>query len=719
MGAGVPALDGVRALAVAAVLADHGGLAGTGGGFVGVDVFFVLSGFLITSLLLAEHRRTGRIDLAGFWTRRARRLLPALVIVVLAVGLFRDLFPPDAVAGLRADALSALGWVANWRFETQRTDYFSQGGTPSPLQHTWSLGVEEQYYLLWPLLLVALAGLTAVSVRHRRAQGACAPDIWRLAVGRLAVCGAVASAVEAVVLASHGALSRVYFGTDTRSQALLIGAAAAAMLAPYWPSHDAAQKPLASPRARLICKLLPVGGLAALAAAVHWASGSPAEFRLGLLTGVALAAGMLITGVSLEPTGIVARVLATRPMVGLGMVSYGIYLWHWPVFLAVDGARTGMSGIPLFAVRCLATLALAVISWVLVERPLRRWRPVPGRVLPTVAWAVAVAAAVIVVAVPVGLDPGAGAGDLPPDLPAQMAASASTPSVVARSHSLPLLGPGAPALSRSSNGPAGTAHVPVVSTVTDPSKTTSAATAARTPRSVPLSSAPAPKKTRDPNRPLTVDVFGDSIAWTLMRYLPDTPGVTFIDHTALGCGVVRGGPYRYFGDVSDQRPQCDAWPRTWSAQVAADRPDEALLLVGRWETMDRLQSGQWKHLGDPTFDGNLADELGRAITVLGATGARVVISTEPYNRRGEKPDGSLYPEDEPQRVDRWNAIVRAVLSDRPAVKLLDLNKQLCPGGAYTPDVDGIRVRSDGVHLTPAGVAWLTPWLVSALRTDFR
>ncbi len=169
-GNGIPALDGIRALAVALVLADHGGIPGVPGGFIGVDVFFVLSGFLITSLLLDELGRTGGIDLPGFWVRRARRLLPALIVMVMAVVVLRELFPSEAVAAVRDDAVAAFFWVANWVFVFRDTDYFTQGDTPSPLQHTWSLAVEEQYYVVWPLVLVAVAVLLAWLTRHRRQQ---------------------------------------------------------------------------------------------------------------------------------------------------------------------------------------------------------------------------------------------------------------------------------------------------------------------------------------------------------------------------------------------------------------------------------------------------------------------------------------------------------------------------------------------------------------------
>ena len=176
-GNGIPALDGIRAVAVGLVLADHGGIPGVGGGFIGVDVFFVLSGFLITSLLLDELGRTGTIDLPGFWVRRARRLLPALIVMVLAVVVLRELFPSDAVAAVRDDAVGAFFWVANWVFVFRDTDYFTQGDPPSPLQHTWSLAVEEQYYVLWPLVLlaVAVAARTAEEAPRHQAEAAHGP----------------------------------------------------------------------------------------------------------------------------------------------------------------------------------------------------------------------------------------------------------------------------------------------------------------------------------------------------------------------------------------------------------------------------------------------------------------------------------------------------------------------------------------------------------------
>jgi peptidoglycan/LPS O-acetylase OafA/YrhL/lysophospholipase L1-like esterase len=625
------------------------------GGFIGVDVFFVLSGFLITSLLLDEFGRSPRIHLAEFWTHRARRLLPALVVMVLAVGLGRELFPPDAVAGLRDEAIAAFLWVANWSFVAQKTDYFEQGGTPSPLQHTWSLGVEEQYYLVWPLL-IAVAALLAARARRRCPPVRPRTVAWTVFV--LAAAGAVVSAIAAIVLASHDSLNRVYFGTDTRAQALLMGSAASALLVRDWSALLAGRCPIRSQWGRSSARTLPVVGLAGLVAAAHYTNGSVGEFGHGLLIAAAAAALAVVVPVALDQHSPVARMLAGRPLVWLGAISYGVYLWHWPVFLALNGQRTGWTGFPLLVVRCITTFALATASWWLIEQPIRRWRPVRVELLPLAGATVATAVAVTVLVVPVGTRPGAAvASSLPPDV---------SPAVAARP--------------------------PAVATG---------------PRSVIAQ--------RDPTRPRTISVFGDSIAWTLMHYLPATPGFDFIDHTMMGCGIVRGGPYRYFGQVHDQGPDCDAWPSTWSAQLAQDRPDVALLMVGRWETMDRVNDGHWTQLGDPSFDAYLTGELQRAIDVLDATGGRLVVATEPYNRRGEKPDGSLYPEDQPERVSRWNALLRRVIGQHPNVAVLDLNKKLCPDGLYTANVDGVRVRSDGVHFTPEGVGWLTPWLEESLR----
>ncbi len=649
--AGIPALDGVRALAVALVLADHGGIPGVPGGFIGVDVFFVLSGFLITSLLLDELGRTGRIDLPGFWVRRARRLLPALIVMAMAVVVLRQLFPSGAIAAVRDDAVAAFFWVANWVFVFRHTDYFKQGDAPSPLQHTWSLAVEEQYYVVWPLVLVAVAVVLAWLSRRRPNRPSLRTVRW--VVFGLAAAGTAASAIAASVLVSDASLNRVYFGTDTRVQALLVGAAASALLVGDWSSLTRYSMLLRSRWAGWVAQVLPVIGLGTLAAAAHFATGSVREFRAGLLIVVAVAAVLVVAPVALQQRGLVARVLAIPPLVWLGMISYGVYLWHWPIFLALNGERTGLTGMPLFAIRAVATVAVAAASWWLIEQPIRRWRPVHVPQLRFAAATLATAAVATMLVVPVG----SGQGDIRRGGADVLSAAAVQPEVPVEIGGTAQLAPG----------------------------------------------------TR------TVAVFGDSMAWTMMRYLPPTPGFKFIDYTTIGCGIARGGPYRSTGDTLRQKPECETWPARWAQRINHVRPDVVLLIIGRWETVDRVNEGHWTHVGDPGFDGYIGGELRRALDILGSTGARVVVTTAPYNRRGEQADGSLYPEDDPDRVDAWNTLVRRVVGQRRKAKLLDLNEKLCPDGVYTNRVDGIKMRMDGLHPTPEAVKWLTPWLEDALR----
>jgi peptidoglycan/LPS O-acetylase OafA/YrhL len=637
-------LDGIRALAVLAVLATHAGIPFLPGGFIGVDVFFVLSGFLITSLLYDELVVTGRINLGGFWTRRARRLLPAALVMIVAVVAARPLFVPDSVASLRGDAIATALWSGNWRWALQGTDYFAQGGTPSPLQHTWSLAVEEQFYLVWPLLLLACR-----AVRRRRLLA-------------LSLAGVVASALATYVLAGVASPGRVYFGTDTRAQELLVGAALAALLAPTWRWRAVtplgAQSPQYAGRQPLPL-LLSVCGLAALAGIATTVTGAPSEFRHGLLLLTALAAAALLAGVILDSGQPVARLLSTRLLVGIGRISYGLYLWHWPVYLALDGEHTGLHGYELAALRAAVTGVLAGASFVLIERPCQHLRVRPRRVLPAAAAGVAAVVAI---------------------------AACTAPAVP-----VPQVTVVSPAWSGPSVRPL----------------SVRAELAARLPAAAP--------RTTSRHGPLSVAVFGDSVSLTLALYMPQEPGIRFTDYSVLGCGIAIGGPYVFQGRQWPDNPVCDAWPRRWLRQLRTDRPDEVLLMVGRWETMDHFYQGQWQHVGDPAYDLYLAALLSEAITVLGSTGARVVVATEPYNQGGEKPDGSLYPEDNPIRVTVWNRLLRAVVALHPGTQVLDLNRKLCPNGTFTWTVDGVQVRSDGVHLTPQGVRWLAPWLVRELR----
>lgn len=674
----VPALDGLRAVAVAAVLAFHGGMPGASGGFLGVDAFFVLSGYLITSLLLAESARTGRVDLAAFWGRRARRLLPALLLVVVAVAVgARVLLPPEELRLLRGDGAAALLYVANWRMIDRGSDYFAQTAAPSPLEHTWSLGIEEQFYLLWPLVLVALLR----STRPRRAG-------LRLLV-LLCLAGAVASTAALAATYAAEDPGRAYYGTDTRGASILVGAALAGLLALRSEVGDGARvravRRVAQPAVAGRGWRAGLGGLAAASAGVTaWAwthmSGTDERLYDGGLAVLAVAVAVVVAHVVLVPSGWSARMLSLPPLPALGLVSYGVYLWHWPVFLAANAARTGLEGPTLFAVRCALTVGIATLSYVLVERRVRRRVP-SGRPVLVVGGAgvvVGTGAAVLLVAT---------AG---PTVPTP---AAETSVVAAVDRFL------------EDDDPGGSA--PATGGSTDRSRRSRAA---RPPRPQPS------LHHRVPGRPVVVDVFGDSVAWTLVNYLPDHPDLVVHDRTLMGCGVSRTAPFRYFGRLYPGLMRtCREWPRAWRAAIARDDPDVAFVLVGRWETMDRVLDGRWTHVGDPEFDAHLRSELELAIRLAGARGAHVLLATEPYNRRGERLDGSLFPEDDPERVTAWNHLLRSVAARHRGVTVVELGERISPGGRFSWTAGGYQVRSDGLHLTPSGVqGWIAPWLLPQL-----
>jgi len=368
-GGRVLGLDGLRAVAVLLVLGFHFGVGGLGGGFFGVDVFYVLSGFLITGLLLAEYERRDRIGLGTFWLRRARRLLPALLLVLVAVTLMvRFAEPAGTYPGFRGAALSALFYVSNWWQVATSGNYFVATGATSPLTHTWSLAVEEQFYLVWPLVVLGVLHLAGSFRRGVRA------------VLAVAAVGAVASAVEMAALFHPGGnTTRIYFGTDTHAQSVLVGAVLACLLTLVARRQGASgMAPLARAGAvRIVLTVAGlVGGLVVLLAARRLDGASSAAYRGGFLL-VALCSAVAIAAVVTVPRGPLARLLSIAPLVWLGTLSYGIYLWHFPVAVYLDAGRTGLHGPALLALRTGVTVAVAAASFYLVERPVlegRFWR---------------------------------------------------------------------------------------------------------------------------------------------------------------------------------------------------------------------------------------------------------------------------------------------------------------------------------------------------------
>jgi len=399
----LPGLDGVRALAVVAVLLYHSDLLWMPGGFLGVDVFFVLSGFLITSLLLGEVSRTGRIDFRGFYLRRARRLLPALLLVLAFSSVLAATVARDAAGQYLADLPPALLYVLNWSYVFSDQSYFAAFGRPPLLQHLWSLSIEEQFYLVWPTVMLVA---------------------WRLGgtrwVGRLALAGALLSTAWMVGLSvsqdmPFGAdASRVYFGTDTHAMGVLLGSALAVVWVPGRMRRDVA------PAARVLLDgvglLALVGVLASFVLVNEY---SAWLYRGGFLAIAALAAVLL--AVASHPASLLGRGLGVAPLRWLGERSYGLYLWHWPVFVVTrPGVDIPWDGAGVVILRLVLVGVLAELSYRYVEMPIRqgafgRWwaglREGRAQLRPRLLLGAASAGLVVVTAISVLLATATGPGE--------------------------------------------------------------------------------------------------------------------------------------------------------------------------------------------------------------------------------------------------------------------------------------------------------------------
>jgi peptidoglycan/LPS O-acetylase OafA/YrhL/lysophospholipase L1-like esterase len=351
----MPGLDGLRAVAVLAVIAFHEQLGWAPGGLLGVGVFFTLSGYLITDLLLGQWAARGRIALADFWARRARRLLPALFVMVAVITAWVTLFDRARLSALRGADAAAATYSSNWYLIVKGQSYFARFAPPQPLDHLWSLAVEEQFYIVWPWLL--LAGLVLVRKIRRGRPGGVA---W-LALPTLALAAGSALAMLALY---HPGLdpTRVYEGTDTRAAGLLIGAA----LAMTWPSR----RPAPGRAARAVLDVAGFAGLAVIALMI-WRTGqySPFLYRGGLVL-LSFASAAVIAAVAV-PGAITGRVLGCRPLRWLGVRSYGIYLWHYPVIVLTTPANS-TENLVRAAWQTAVTIVVAALSWRFIEEPIRR-----------------------------------------------------------------------------------------------------------------------------------------------------------------------------------------------------------------------------------------------------------------------------------------------------------------------------------------------------------
>lgn len=396
----VAGLDGLRALAVMTVMAFHLGWSFVPGGAFGVSLFFTLSGYLITQVMLADHDRVGKVDLKRFWTRRLRRLVPGSIVCLIAVTVVA-LFGLLEGDRLRGDLFAALGYSANWRFATAGTTYAELfESTPSPVLHFWSLAIEEQFYIIFPLLMVVL-------LRWRK-----------LLVPTLALL--TGASVAAMVLTSSRNLA--YYGTHTRAAELLIGALLALVI------------PVSKQLSTAVQKIVATLGVVAFVAFVYIATNahtSDAWLYQGGLSGFSLISSVLIIAV-LVP-GPLRLLMSSRPMVAIGRITYSLYLFHWPVFVVLNEDRMGFDGVALSLTRIAVTVLFACLSAWLIENPVRFRKVLRKPVRAGVGMVAAMAATLVVMSAVSTSPPTALAGVNAPDEIVQFAAPSSVvPSVPTR-----------------------------------------------------------------------------------------------------------------------------------------------------------------------------------------------------------------------------------------------------------------------------------------------
>jgi peptidoglycan/LPS O-acetylase OafA/YrhL len=647
-----PALDGVRALAVAAVVAYHlGGGSGSPvrGGFLGVDVFFVLSGYLITGLLLAEHARAGRIALAGFWLRRARRLLPAALLVLVAVAAWVWWSqPPETWPARRADLLWTLGYGANWHFLATAQDYFAAYTGASPLRHAWSLAVEEQFYLAWPLLVIA-----ALAVGRRRG--------WGRTQALVALAAAtVASAVAFAALWSASDPSAAYYSTLGRAQELLAGAVLAVALPPLTARGPAVT--IARPLAGLALVTL-------LGAMLLLPDDSPGYFHGGALVLCAVTAALL-GAIELAPHALVARVLSLPPLVALGRISYGVYLWHWPVIIALPLPPGGAGAINTQIERLALTLAAASASFLVVERPvLTGHLPLIGRSRRRFALAAvtAVALTATITLTATRLPPMVEAGitdradrDCPGE---QVGDFMSCLKVDA--------GPAAPALA----------------------------------------------------------VLGDSTARALAAGLDETAArehFSWVQAAWQRCTVTG----LLVVPPADRVPDASARACTAMVDRAVDRAldryhPQVVLVAEYWlHNQDVVVDGVRLRIGSAAYRAAVRARYTALVDRVAARGGRTVLLELPP--RGESLGAVVAPArpagrgrgPDPTRVARlaYNEDLAAVVAARPGTSsLVSVTDLLCSAGHCPAVLDGMLARTDGVHFTSAYARVLVPALVQRIE----
>ncbi len=655
-----PALDGTRALAVTAVLLFHGGISWMSGGYLGVSVFFTLSGYLITSLLLTEHTHSGRVDSAAFYSRRARRLLPASVVCLVGVSVLAWAGRFSGVSNIRRDVMGGLFQVFNWVKLLSGESYAdlltNADGLSRPLDHYWSLAIEEQFYWLWPL---AFVGLIAFGRR------------WNVRpvvlVGGLTALSAVAAPVIAQVWGSDAA----YWATPARICEILAGA----LVACWLHGRDVSQR--FAPLAPAALGVLAVGG-------VLFPEGSGPAYE-GVLPLVALCSAALITG--LQAQGPLRQLLSVQPVVFLGKISYGVYLYHWPVFVLIDRERWDMPVGASLAIKCAITLAVAVVSYYAIERPIRTatWLPPQRTLFAAVGGTLVVAMVAWVV--------------IPTDSKYYAVDEAAAEAAAMDTGPVETLVPLSPTTALSTS-----------TTVVADGSTSTTISLVTTTIELPV-----------PPRPVRIAVVGDSTAEAsgagLVAWAAANPQYAQVSLAAgPGCGLVMGGFIDVFNGPRDVDDECGLY--VWEIvpeRIAELQPDVVMVLTSVWDVYDRRLTED----AAPLPPSDLAVQAVMEQSFLDFTDSLLTLGVPRVVWvEGPVPLPSLFGgedvEGQPDRHEILWAMIEKAAAQRPAASVVDL-----AGWLHTQDWEENReARVDGRHWAPAAsleiaTEFLGPALVQA------
>lgn len=682
-----PSLDGLRAISVIAVMLYHAGFGWMSGGFFGVEVFFVVSGYLITSLLLDEREKNQRISLEQFWIRRARRLFPALVTMLVAVAVWGLVFgSSEQQSTLRRDLPWSIFYLGNWGQIVGSVPYFSSSDPPL-LRHLWSLAVEEQWYIIWPLVFVGAMTIGAGRIRRR---------------GHVFV--AVAAAVMLGTSLAHGDVSNnaLYLSTLTRSSGLLLGAGCAFLWRPWR---------LALPSARLGRWLDPLaaGAVALLICIMAVASLQAGYVSIWLLPIVSILS-MVVIGCVVYPTASGIRsILGWVPLAQIGQRSYGLYLWHWPIFVIGHVYHSGSW--PKFILAMGVTVVVSEASYRYIETPIRKgaighWLRTSRNAIgaerarrsrfSAIGGAAALTVAVVLLAAYASVDhfdPAKGGDDVEFVSPGVGESSSTSPLGSAAATGAPITDP--------------VTGATVLPAVTTPTATALPTTTSATPTTL-------------ATLPRRVVVVGDSQAHSLAVNLPDGIDNTFriSDGSVEGCGVYdTGSVISARSSFNRSFDDCAGWASEWGRAAASADAQIALVVLGAWDVFDLELADRTLIFGTAETDAYYLAQVQTGIDALIASGARVALLEVPCMRPVDVKGAGVptLPErGDDSRTGHINDLLRLAAAADPAnVTFVAGPAAWCNDEAISTD---LGYRWDGVHVYKPGANLIYETIAQSLLT---